>query len=237
MLSNEISQRPNSEKLLRDRDFWAIRFRDIMGKISYKTVEEVFFDFKIENDNIIASFLYKKCRENKFIGLKTLIQDIKMNGKFKENFNELEIIGSGASSIVCEAMSKHDNKLFAIKRIPADWRQMKEIFKEINFMKEIDNKFVVDFIDAWIEDNYLAKLERNSTKISLGHSVFDPYKPYLAHIQMQLCFKDLDYIIEIIKPNSILNYFVLSQLSIEIMEAIDHLHKKIPLIIHRDLKP
>ena len=81
---------------------------------------------------------------------------------------------------------------------------------------------------------------------SLKHKILKANKSFLLHIQMELCYKSLKEIINILndelnqKSNDVmtpLGYYISSELFIEILESVDYLHKQKPSIIHRDLKP
>jgi serine/threonine protein kinase len=64
----------------------------------------------------------------------------------------------------------------------------------------------------------------------------------ILFIQMELCFSTLRNIIKKVyqdRSNRMeqVNYFISSELLIEILESVNYLHKQNPQIIHRDLKP
>jgi hypothetical protein len=70
--------------------------------------------------------------------------------------------------------------------------------------------------------------------ISAGHTVFDPYNPLLLHIQMEFCSKTLTFILKKLKEklklsqNDLLtsiSYYIASELSIELLESVESLHK------------
>jgi serine/threonine protein kinase len=118
-------------------------------------------------------------------------------------------------------------------------------------MAELRSDYVVKLDSAWIEKNYINpndynKYKENNPSMSLGHVVFDPNKPLLLHIQMELCSKTIRDVIK--QLNDELNqkdseemtpigYYITSELFKEIVESVDYLHNKNPPIIHRDLKP
>jgi serine/threonine protein kinase len=116
-------------------------------------------------------------------------------------------------------------------------------------MKKLKSRFVVDYIDSWIE---LKKIEENtfefkpqsSSDISYSHPIFDPNKTVLLHIQMEFCCQTLNKVMEQLsnkmKENDsqmmkTLCYYICCELFTEIIECVDYLHRT--KIIHRDLKP
>jgi serine/threonine protein kinase len=89
-------------------------------------------------------------------------------------------------------------------------------------MAKIRSDYVVHYNHSWIENNEI------------------------LYIQMELCFNTLEGIVEQ-KLNDFkrkrfelmneIEYFISSELFIEILEAVNYLHSLKPQIIHRDLKP
>jgi serine/threonine protein kinase len=91
------------------------------------------------------------------------------------------------------------------------------------------NEYLVKHFDAWIEES----IDANILKISL-------------YILMELCDKTLGDVIKELSNDSILQsteslttkgYYIASQIFIQILEGVNHLHKQNPPLIHRDLKP
>jgi serine/threonine protein kinase len=86
--------------------------------------------------------------------------------------------------------------------------------------------------------------ETNSSKISLSHPVFDPRKPILLHIQMEVCCQTLNEGMkqlsnELIENDSqnkkTLSYYICCELFTKIIECVDYLHGR--NAIHIELKP
>jgi serine/threonine protein kinase len=95
--------------------------------------------------------------------------------------------------------------------------------------KHFKNKYLLKCYDAWFEEY----VDKNVEKISL-------------YIQTELCDNSLEDVINEINGDlnfkndgilSIIGYYIASQIFIEILEALNHLHKQNPPLIHQDLKP
>jgi serine/threonine protein kinase len=169
------------------------------------------------------------------------------NGKYYEEFKELDLIALGNYGIVCNAMDRKSYDLFAIKKIPFNEEFKYSVMKEIQILQKLKSDLVVRLESVWDEDNYLKiddyKTEKNTSFVS-SLEVFKPNKTLLLHIQMELCLMSLKEVMK--KLNSELNqklnevmtslgYYIASELSVEILESVNYLHKQ--NVIHRDLKP
>jgi alpha-tubulin suppressor-like RCC1 family protein len=153
------------------------------------------------------------------------------NGYYKSHFKETEKLGSGSYGTVFKAsVLKNKTEYFhAIKKISFENLKFKfDILREFyNFsvVNKLSKQYVVPHSDAWLE---YSQEER---------------KIYL-YIVMELCDKTLEDIIDEFDNNSMLKndeiltpigFYIASQLFIEILESVQHLHKH--NIIHRDLNP
>jgi serine/threonine protein kinase len=122
--------------------------------------------------------------------------------------------------------------------------ELEKAFKELKIMKKLKNRFVVDYIDSWIEEKTSEFKPQSSSDISYSHPIFDPNKTVLLHIQMECCCESLNEVIKQL-PNELMGnnseimktlcYFICCELLTEIIECVDYLHRT--KIIHRDLKP
>jgi WD40 repeat protein len=192
-------------------------------------------------------------RANDFIGnIKTFDKLVEFedsfvkNGFYSKNFEKIKELGSGAFGSVFKVKRKEDSDHYnyyrsegreysAIKRIEFSSVVGKdEIIREYLNYKIItrnysENEYLIKHFDAWFEESVVS----NHSGISL-------------YIRMELCDKTLDDVIndltndEIFKSTDSLTtigYYIASQIFIQILEGVNHLHKQTPPLIHRDLKP
>ncbi len=216
----------------------------IWGKCGKKDIREPKeIDLKSFNDIFSHYFqiTYKTWRFIKNnIDLKTF-----RNNKYENEFEEQCLIGCGTYSIVCKAINKIDRSYYAIKKIASNEEELKTVFKELELLSKCESDFVVKYITSWVQNNYMLSdfdNHRNSSNetISWGHRVLDPNRDILLHIQMEFCSKTLKDIINLLnnfETSNVINFYISSELFIELCECINYLHKQKPPIIHRDLKP
>jgi serine/threonine protein kinase len=169
-------------------------------------------------------------------------------GKFRRDFKELQVIYYGDLTLVCKVANRKNCQTYAIKKIPMNIDEIKNL-KELKILAKFKSDYVVKYNSAWIEDNYMLIRGYNhykETDISLGHAAFDPMKSIILHIQMEYCSETLTKFMEKIKKemklkeNELLTpicYYIAGELSFELIECVNYLHKQNPPIIHRDLKP
>jgi serine/threonine protein kinase len=146
-------------------------------------------------------------------------------------------------------MHKNSKKIYAIKRIALNEKESERVFKELNLLKKLKSRFVIEHIDSWIEKTTLKFEEYSETDSSSSlslelHPVFDPRKPILLHIQMEFCFQTLAEVMKYLSELFLENgskirqyfcYFISCELLTEILECVNFLHER--NVIHRDLKP
>jgi hypothetical protein len=165
------------------------------------------------------------------------------NGFYSKHFEEIKELGSGAFGSVFKVIRKEDSDYYrrrgrecsAIKRIEFTSVVGKdEIIREYLNYKIItrncsENEYLVKHFDAWFEESVVS----NHSGISL-------------YIRMELCDKTLDDVINDLTNDKIfkrteslttIGYYIASQIFIQILEGVNHLHKQNPPLIHRDLKP
>jgi translation initiation factor 2-alpha kinase 1 len=100
--------------------------------------------------------------------------------------------------------------------------------REIQILAKINNDFIVQYKNAWLE-NYQHKHEKIPT----------------LFIQLELCSNTLREEIKILNEELSQNFdsgmtpvgaYIASQIFLEIVEGVNYLHSNKPKIIHRDLK-
>jgi serine/threonine protein kinase len=151
------------------------------------------------------------------------------NKYYERQFNEIEKLGEGGFGQVFKVSNKyHPEELLAVKKIPLEEEFKKQILREIQIfpiVQSLQRNYAVFHFNVWIEKS----IDKNKCTL---------------FIEMDLCDKTLKEIIEEIRSDSILKddniltpigYYIASQLFIEILESVQHLHKN--NIIHRDLNP
>jgi len=167
----------------------------------------------------------------------------RINGKCEEDFtNEILIYGS-SFGVVFEAMNKNDSKIYKIIKIPFSLDNLELVHKELKFMKSLKGGYVVKYITEWIENNYYLKSEyRNKIieKVNSQHEIFKIDYPILLHIQTEYYICTLSKLIDQMETQKYIDartFYMLHQLSIQLVESVNYLHKMDPQIIHGDLKP
>jgi serine/threonine protein kinase len=162
--------------------------------------------------------------------------DLKENSNYKMNFNELTKIGEGTFGVVILVRDNEKNldsvesQKQAIKKFRLTYcceAKLFRMFEDIIALKSIDNERVVKLFDAWLEIE------------SLSNEVF-------LFVRMELCDGNLKKLLEYIRNDksmkethdlTLLGYHFASDIFIQILEAVNYLHKRKAKIIHGNLKP
>jgi hypothetical protein len=166
------------------------------------------------------------------------------NGFYSKNFKEIKELGSGSFGSVFKVKIKEDNdysnkhrrerEYSATKRIEFTRDVGKDEMREYLNYRIItrdysNNEYLVKHFDAWFEENVVENVQKT-----------------FLYIQMELCDKTLEDVIKELTNDSTLKstesltsigYYIASQIFIQILEGVNHLHKQNSPLIHRDLKP
>jgi serine/threonine protein kinase len=253
MLQPYAKFRPDCEKIQEQKNMWSTGIKEVEDMAQFnKYMDKASKVWEIQ-DSFHLYFLKKKIESSNINQNKTerrisLLIDFRKDDKYKNEFNENQVIGYGAFGIVCEVQEKLSKDNFAIKMIPIEQNYKQSSIREIVIMTKLNYNFVVKCKSIWIEDHY--DLYENHMKNyksngSLAHNQRIE-KPFLLFIQMELCFQTLKQAIEkvnnetkqaIYRKMTPVGYYVACELMIELLEGVDYLHKLVPAVIHRDLKP
>ncbi|KAG1908872.1 kinase-like domain-containing protein [Suillus fuscotomentosus] len=82
--------------------------------------------------------------------------------RWKEDWEELELLGRGAFGSVVKARNKIDNRIYAVKkiRLRSD-KDDNKLFREVNALSRLSHRFIVRYYTTWVEFN-----ESNSSRMS-----------------------------------------------------------------------
>ncbi len=152
---------------------------------------ESFFDIFAQNFQITI--------ETKFSD--TTFQHTKYE-KFENDFFEHIIISCGSFGVVSKVSHKINGYDYAIKKIALNLSEIESVSRELQIMRRLQSRYVVEYTTSWIQDNYYVKEDfrnKSSQIIHYGHRVFDKEKTFSLHIQMELCVNTLEAIMIQIK--------------------------------------
>ncbi|EKM74744.1 hypothetical protein AGABI1DRAFT_109872 [Agaricus bisporus var. burnettii JB137-S8] len=72
--------------------------------------------------------------------------------RWKEDWEELELLGRGAFGSVVKARNKIDNRIYAVKKIRLKTQQSDtKIFREVNALSRLSHRFIVRYFTTWVE--------------------------------------------------------------------------------------
>jgi alpha-tubulin suppressor-like RCC1 family protein len=173
---------------------------------------------------------------------------ILLRDKYVNEFSEQILISCGGFGIVSKVMHKISKKTYAIKRIALNKVESEKTFKELNLMKGLKSRYVVEHIDSWIEENAMKfedfKGTHSASDMSSSHPIFDPKNNVLLHIQKEFISQSLNDVIKQLsnelrenasKTMKTLCYYICCELLTEIIECLNYLHER--NVIHMNLKP
>ncbi|KAF7974176.1 hypothetical protein HWV62_13309 [Athelia sp. TMB] len=97
----------------------------------------------------------------------------KQASRWKEDWEELELLGKGAFGSVVKARNKIDSRIYAVKKIRLRTTQSdSKIFREVNALSRLSHRFIVRYYTTWVET-----AEPESTATSSDASETDSTDP------------------------------------------------------------
>ncbi len=217
MLKSDPNQRPDCIEILNSRHLWALTLNEFDARKEFENIFE-----KTQCKRTFINELFFKLIYNSYT-------NYIRNGYFGKEFKLVEKIGE-----VVKAHKNQENKLNAIKIIKISFSNEIEFTKDFEAfyaISQIKNEKLLDFSDLWLENDIEKSSQLNEKRLTF-------------YIQMDLCDKSLMDIMKAIEKDSYLmknsflttlGYYLASGLFVEILKAIDFLHKK--NIVHSKLKP
>jgi eukaryotic translation initiation factor 2-alpha kinase 4 len=76
------------------------------------------------------------------------------HSRWKEDWEELELLGKGAFGSVVKARNKIDHRIYAVKKIrlrATQTRKDDKIFREVNTLSRLNHRFIVRYFTTWVE--------------------------------------------------------------------------------------
>ncbi|KAG6856809.1 hypothetical protein H0H87_000506 [Tephrocybe sp. NHM501043] len=111
--------------------------------------------------------------------------------RWKEDWEELELLGKGAFGSVVKARNKIDNRIYAVKkvRLKTEGSDVK-IFREVNALSRLSHRFIVRYFTTWVEisdepisavvsDDSETESGTESGMTSVPNSLSEPSERYL----------------------------------------------------------
>ncbi|SJL11916.1 uncharacterized protein ARMOST_15330 [Armillaria ostoyae] len=72
--------------------------------------------------------------------------------RWKEDWEELELLGKGAFGSVVKARNRIDNRVYAVKKVRLrTLRSDTKIFREVNALSRLSHRFIVRYYTTWVE--------------------------------------------------------------------------------------
>lgn len=155
--------------------------------------------------------------------------------KYRNNYNQINLLGEGAFGSVFKVFHLFEKKLYALKKIFITEDLVSDnfdIFKEVQLYSELNHTNIVRYYSSWVDIDVESILEFNK---GLDPDESEPIQKLcpILFIQMELCTMTLkEYMLTIMNDSTIkirINYFK------QIIDGVIYLHSN--NIIHRDLKP
>ncbi|KAJ3758340.1 kinase-like domain-containing protein [Lentinula raphanica] len=76
---------------------------------------------------------------------------LRHTSRWKEDWEELELLGKGAFGSVVKARNRIDNRIYAVKKVRLRTTQSDKIFREVNALSRLSHRFIVRYYTTWVE--------------------------------------------------------------------------------------
>lgn len=157
-----------------------------------------------------------------FSGKDTQIASIE-NGKYENEFVELNELTEGTFGTLFKVLSKIDGKIYAIKKIPLKSNINVEQFKLISLLKNLDNDYVVQYYELWTEN--IRDISKDVIEYIERPQLFIRMEFYKITLKQFIDDMRKDSVLYFGRTLTLLGYYISSQIFIEILEAVDYMHK------------
>jgi serine/threonine protein kinase len=155
--------------------------------------------------------------------------------KYRNNFNEINLLGKGGYGSVYKVFHRFEKKMYAIKKIfivddliTEDY----DIFNEIQLYSGLNHQNVVRYYSSWVDIDLSSIIDFNKSLDYMEDEPINNLCPILF-IQMELCDSTLkEYFLTTMEDDDLesrISYFL------QIVNGLDYLHSN--NLMHRDLKP
>lgn len=101
--------------------------------------------------------------------------DIYHQKRYKYDFEELGKIAKGGFGIVCKAMRRTDRQIYAVKKIPFKYcnlKVLKQVLREVELLAQLSHPNIVAYKSAWIENVTDFMTSHSSSVNSVQSTVF-----------------------------------------------------------------
>jgi hypothetical protein len=157
-----------------------------------------------------------------FSGKDTQIANIE-NGKYENEFVELNELTEGTFGTLFKVLSRIDGKIYAIKKIPLKSNINVEQFKLISLLKNLDNDYVVQYYELWTEN--IRDISKDVIEYIERPQLFIRMEFYKITLKQFIDDMRKDSVLYFDRTLTLLGYYISSQIFIEILEAVDYMHK------------